>query len=89
MGNGGRFFMSRSRVTRGAAVADDLDLDPVGIVEIEPAAWLVIGVAVRLLARRLDPRLGRVEIVDDDADMVQPADLRIAVVGVGLFAIRA
>jgi transposase len=59
-------------------VTHHLELDAVLVVEIEPAAGLVVGVAVWRVAHRLDLRLHRVEIVDGDADMVQPAAGEIA-----------
>ena len=65
-------------VRGGSGVADDLELDPVPVEEIEAAAGLVIAVAEGGEAGGDDAALDLVEIVDLDADMVERRALRPA-----------
>ena len=71
-------------MTLGSAsgVADDLELDPVPVHEIEAAARVVIAVGEGDEAGGDHPLLDRVEIVDLDADMVEWRALRPATVPV-------
>ena len=64
----------------GAAIADDLALDAVRVEEIEAAAGIVVAVREGREAGGQHPRLGRVEIVDLDADMVERVALGEVVV---------
>jgi hypothetical protein len=63
---------------QGAALADDLEFDPVVVVKVKPFARLIIRMAARHESGGNHPRFGSVQILDHDADMVQPAACAIA-----------
>src|SRR6476661_1063478 len=65
-----------------SGVADDLELDPVPVHEIEAAAGVVIAVGEGDEAGGEHALLDRVEIVDLDADMVEWRALRPAAIPV-------
>lgn len=52
-------------------IADDFELDAVVVVEVEPSSWLVVAVVVGFVASFDDSPLGFVEIVDDEAKVIE------------------
>src|SRR4051794_8193860 len=64
-----------------SAVAHDLIFGAVGIEEVEAPAGFVIGMVERRQSGFHDLALGGLDVLDDDADVVERPSLREQVVG--------